>query len=63
VHVPSAKSYSTRHIPTGRVALEDVIMFGLDELGVTPTSDHARRIVAEVRDRHEEFRSWGSQRG
>ena len=59
VHVPSANSYSTRHIPTGRVALEDVIMFGFDDLGVAPTSDRAWQIVADVRDRHKEFRSWG----
>jgi len=59
VHVPSANAYSTRHIPTGRVALEDVIMFGFDDLGVPPTSNRARRIVADVRDRHKKFRSWG----
>ncbi len=58
VHVPSASAFKTRHIPTGRVALEDVILFGFDDLGVLPAHQDARRIVAEVRDKHRQYRSW-----
>jgi hypothetical protein len=58
LHVPSALDFKTRHIPTGRVSLEDVILFGFDELNVTPAFDTAPEIVAEVRDRHKKYRSW-----
>jgi hypothetical protein len=58
VHVPSAATFSTKHIPTGRVSLEDVILFGFAELGVPPANTNAEKIVAEVRDRHKQYRSW-----
>jgi hypothetical protein len=58
LHVPSALKFKTRHIPTGRVSLEDVILFGFDDLKVPPAHDDARRIVTEVRERHKQYRSW-----
>jgi len=58
VHVPSASQFKTRHIPTGRVSLEDVILFGFDELGVEPAYKTGRDIVIAVRDRHKQHRSW-----
>jgi hypothetical protein len=58
VHVPSASQFKTRHIPTGRVALEDVILFGFDDLDVEPAHDQAVSILTEVRNRHKQHRSW-----
>lgn len=58
LHVPSAESFSTKHVPTGRVSLEDVVMFGFDELNVTPAHATARAVVEEVRSTHKQYRSW-----
>jgi hypothetical protein len=58
LHVPSALSHKTRHIPTGRVTLEDVVLFGFDELGVTPAHENAVSIVNETRELHKRHRSW-----
>lgn len=58
LHVRSASEFPTRHLPTGRVSIEDVILFAFDELDVQPTHGNARRIVTEIRDRHKLFRSW-----
>lgn len=58
VHVPAALEFRTRHIPTGRVSLEDVVVFGFVELGVPPAHDNARAVVQEVMDKHKQHRSW-----
>lgn len=58
VHVPQGSPYSTRHVPTGRITLEDVILFGFDELGVGPSVPEAVRIITEVRDKHKLHRGW-----
>lgn len=58
LHVRSASEFPTKHLPTGRVSIEDVNFFAFDELGVQPTHEDARRIVTEIRDRHKLFRSW-----
>jgi len=58
LHVRSASEFPTKHLPTGRVSIEDVILFTFDELGVQPTNGDSRRIITEVRDRHKLFRSW-----
>ena len=58
LHVPSALSHKSRHIPTGRLSLEDVVLFGFDELGVVPTVENAVAIVNETRDLHIRHRSW-----
>ena len=58
LHVPSALSHKSKHIPTGRLSLEDIVMFGFDELGVIPTVENALAIVNETRDLHKQHRSW-----
>lgn len=58
LHVPSALEFSTRHIITGRVALEDVILFGVDQLNVPLAYDGARSVIEAARDRHKKYRSW-----
>lgn len=58
VHVPSASTFSTRHIPTGRVALEEIILFGFDDLNVPPADATARTRLTEVLERHKLHRRW-----
>jgi hypothetical protein len=58
LHVPSALSHKSKHIPTGRISLEDVVLFGFDELGVTSAIENAVEIVNEARDLHKRQRSW-----
>jgi hypothetical protein len=58
LHVPSALSHKSKHISTGRLSLEDIVLFGFDELGVTPTLGNAIDIVNEARDVHKQQRSW-----
>lgn len=58
VHVPAASQFKTRHIPTGRMSLEDVILFGFADLGVEPAHPDAQQIVTEIRTRHKQYRTW-----
>ncbi len=37
------------HVPSGRVALEDVVFFAISELKVKPLSDEWERIIAKNR--------------
>lgn len=46
------------HIPTGRIALEDVIKFAILELGVEPRRDDWREVLSETRAASEERRTW-----
>jgi hypothetical protein len=47
------------HVPSGRVALEQVLLFALDELGVRPAREDAREVLGEVLERFRRYRSWG----
>lgn len=58
VHVPSASAFKTKHIPTGRISLEDVIVFGFQELGVLPAHENALHVVSKVMGNHKANRSW-----
>lgn len=58
VHPPSGSPFSTHHVPTGRMCLEDVILYGFDDLGIQPAYPNGRQIVLEVRDRHKLHRGW-----
>lgn len=57
-HMPKGMPFSSCHIPTGRVSLEDVVLFVFDELGVPPALQHGREIVEQVRDTHKKHRGW-----
>lgn len=59
LHISKGEAFSSKHIPTGRVCIEDIILFGFDELSVTPAYETAPAVVIEVRDRHKEHRAWG----
>lgn len=57
-HMPAGSPHGTRHIPTGRVALEDIILFGFRELNVPEAYSGAERNVRSVLDTHRKYRSW-----
>lgn len=46
------------HIPTGRVALEDVLRFAITELGVEPQRDDWEETLTGTQDKFEEWRTW-----
>ncbi len=58
LHVPSSLAYSTKHIVTGRVALEDVLKFAMVELGAQPSDATASARLDEISERHKTHRSW-----
>lgn len=46
------------HIPTGRVALEDVLRLAITEFGVTPQRADWEDVLSEGRAAYEAWRSW-----
>lgn len=46
------------HIPTGRVALEDVLRFAILELGIEPQREDWREVLDETQAAFEERRTW-----
>lgn len=50
------------HIPTGRIAVEDVIRFAISQLGVRPLREDWSEVLDETQGRHERYRSWGGSR-
>ena len=47
------------HIPTGRVALEDVLRFSISQLGVKPRRDDWKEVLDKTQGRFEAYRTWG----
>ena len=47
-----------RHIPSGRVALEDVVRWLIDEMKVTPIRDDWDTVLAEAKEKFTSNRSW-----
>ncbi len=46
------------HIPTGRVALEDVIRFAIMELGVEPKRADWERVLSDAQEAYRRERTW-----
>lgn len=48
------------HIPSGRIAFEEVLLFAIDELGVEPrpSVDGAKAVLAETLHSFRKFRRW-----
>jgi hypothetical protein len=46
------------HIPTGRVAFEEVVRLLITELRVEPNRDDWREILRDSEDRFREYRTW-----
>ncbi|MGB6058528.1 MAG: hypothetical protein WBF71_09700 [Microthrixaceae bacterium] len=64
LHLPKALrrddpwSIAKSHVPTGRVAFEDIALYLIEELGVSPTRDGYRAQLSDSRDLHALHRSW-----
>lgn len=50
--------FDRAHLPTERIALEDVVLFLIDDFGVDPKRDDYRKAIGENRDAFREYRSW-----
>jgi hypothetical protein len=46
------------HIPTGRVAIEDVVYFLIEDLGVKPLKPDWKEVLARVRQQFMNYKSW-----
>jgi hypothetical protein len=46
------------HLPTGRVALEDILQLLLTDLGVRPRRDDWERVLARTRIAFMQWRTW-----
>lgn len=46
------------HVPTGRVAFEDVLLFLIRDYGVRPVREDGREVITESLRRFRSFRSW-----
>lgn len=55
---PNAATILGGHVPTGRVAMEDVLRL-LIELGVQPRRDDWQAVLDETQSAFERWRSWG----
>ena len=47
------------HLPTGRVAIEQVLRLAIEDLGAEPLRDDWRDVLEETLDAHRQWRSWG----
>jgi hypothetical protein len=57
-HPPAGSPYSSAHIPTGRLALEDLLVFAIRELDVRPARNDALEVLAVIAEKHKAHRSW-----
>lgn len=58
-HIVKGAPYGKKHIPTGRVSVEDILMFAVAELGAEYAYPTAGDVLAEIRDLHKKYRAWG----
>lgn len=57
-------TFNKLHIPTGRLSLEAVLMFAINEMAVEPTHGRARALVLDVlREGDRVFRQWSTNHG
>ncbi len=47
------------HVPSGRIAFEQVLLFVIDELEVVPAREDAKEVLSEVLERFRQYRTWG----
>ena len=46
-------------MPTGRIAVEDVIRFLIEDFGVIPAKENWDEVLDEGREQFRSFRTWG----
>ncbi len=54
----AAKLSSKSHIPTGRVAMEDIIRFVITQLNVQPLRKDWEKVLNETQERFTRYSSW-----
>jgi len=47
------------HLPTARIAIEDVLRFVITQLGVVPLRNDWEAILRETQDTFQQWRTWG----
>lgn len=57
-HVDLHRVQKKLHVPTGRVPIEDVIWFCIQELGVTPLHRNWKNIILEAREAFMKYKTW-----
>lgn len=50
--------FGNKHLPSGRIALEDILLWSIRQLGVLPAFPTAESRLKEIRENHARFRSW-----
>ena len=62
LHLSKASNITTvlskKHIPTRRIALEEMLRFLIEELGVKPLRDNWSQTLESTFKAHERYRSW-----
>lgn len=58
LHLPAKSPFQSSHVPTGRMCLEDIVLYAFSELGVTPTVPNGQAIVEDARETHKKYRQW-----
>jgi hypothetical protein len=58
IHVPPGLPFSKCHVPAGRIAMEEVLILMVDEMGVQPYAPTWRDTLDEVMGKHLEHRTW-----
>jgi hypothetical protein len=51
------------HLPTGRIALEDILRLAIEELGVEPLRSDWSGILETTQSGYEEWRTWSGSSG
>jgi len=57
-HVDLQRIQKRVHVPTGRVPIEDVVFFAIQELGVEPLQRSWKDIILEAREAFMKHKTW-----
>ncbi|MTA11176.1 MAG: hypothetical protein F2534_01085 [Actinobacteria bacterium] len=58
MHLPEGTPFANKHLPSGRIALEEILLFALDQLKVEPAHANAEQVLTDVMQRHKLHRAW-----
>ncbi len=57
-HTPFDTPNNSLHYPTGRVTIESVVRFAIEELGARPQTNSWERTLAVSEELHKNHRGW-----
>lgn len=57
------KQLQKAHLPTGRVAVEDLLRIAITEFGVSPLRNDWEDILGNTQSLYEKWRTWSSSGG